>query len=72
MDERQELLHQAMAELTVEKREILVMSRYQDLPYGAIAELLGCSVDAVKVRVHRAVNDLRTIYLRLSGDNAHG
>ena len=66
--ERSSLVRMALARLPDDKREILILSRYQDLRYDAIAELLGCSVDAVKVRVHRAVSELRTIFLELSGE----
>ena len=62
------LLEDALAKLPEEKREILLMSRYQDLKYSAISEILGCSVEAVKVRVHRAMNDLRKIFFQLSGE----
>jgi RNA polymerase sigma factor (sigma-70 family) len=67
----QELLQQSLARLPVEKREILILSRYQDLRYDDIAEILGCSVEAVKVRVHRAMNELRTVFFQLSGEKAH-
>ena len=63
------LLKAALAKLPVDKRDILILSRYQELKYSTIAELLGCSVEAVKVRVHRAVNELRAIYLELAGEN---
>jgi RNA polymerase sigma-70 factor (ECF subfamily) len=66
-----ELLEQALAKLPIEKKELLILSRYQDLRYDAIAGLLGCSVEAVKVRVHRAMNDLRRIFFQLSGEKAH-
>jgi RNA polymerase sigma-70 factor (ECF subfamily) len=62
------ILEAALAQLPEEKREIILMSRYQNLKYAAIAELLGCSVEAVKVRVHRAVQDLRRVFLQLSGE----
>lgn len=68
--EHGEILLRALALLPVEKREVLVLSRYQGLRYDAIAELLGCSVEAVKVRVHRAMNELRTKFFELSGENA--
>ena len=66
------LVRAALSRLPAEKREVLLLSRYEGMRYEAIAELLGCSVDAVKVRVHRALNDLRTIYFRLSGERKHG
>ena len=60
-----------LAKLPIEKKELLILSRYQELRYDAIAGLLGCSVEAVKVRVHRAMNDLRRIFFQLSGEKAH-
>lgn len=64
-----ELLKKALSKLPSDKRDILILSRYQELKYTTIAELLGCSVEAVKVRVHRAVKELRQIYLELAGEN---
>jgi RNA polymerase sigma-70 factor, ECF subfamily len=55
-------LRSALLRLPVEKREVLVLSRFGDLRYEEIARLLGCSVGAVKLRVHRALKDLRGIY----------
>ena len=63
------MLDKALSQLAPEKREVLILSRYQDMKYDAIAEVLGCSVDVVKVRVHRAMNDLRKMFHQLSGDS---
>jgi len=49
------LLRRAMARLPVEKRELLVLSRFQNMKYEEIAAILGCDIGAVKVRVYRAV-----------------
>jgi RNA polymerase sigma-70 factor (ECF subfamily) len=43
------------------EREALVLAIQKDLPYERIAAILGCSVVAVKVRVHRARARLRSI-----------
>jgi RNA polymerase sigma-70 factor (ECF subfamily) len=64
------LLKRAFERLPAEKREILALSRYQDLKYEDIAEILGCEVGAVKVRVFRAVRNLGDIFYRLSGRRA--
>jgi RNA polymerase sigma-70 factor (ECF subfamily) len=48
----------------------LVLSRYQNMKYEEIAELLGCAVGTVKARVHRAIKDLRQAFLELSKENA--
>jgi len=72
LESRQEaaLVRRALARLPEDKRELLVLARYQELPYEQIAELLDCDVGAVKVRVHRALRALREIYGELAGRKA--
>jgi RNA polymerase sigma-70 factor (ECF subfamily) len=65
--QEQKLLKAAFARLPEDRREILVLSRYQGLQYDEIAKVLGCNVGAVKTRVHRANRDLAEIFFRLSG-----
>jgi len=55
-------------QLPEDKREILVLSRFQELKYEEIARLLGCETGAVKVRVHRALQQLREVYLALENN----
>lgn len=57
------MLQNALARLTPEHREVLVLSRYQELKYEEIARILNTTEGAVKVRVHRAMNELKKIYL---------
>jgi RNA polymerase sigma-70 factor (ECF subfamily) len=64
------LLHQALMQLPAEKRELLVLSRFQDLDHREIADLLGCEVGAVKVRIYRALRQLREILRQLEEPNA--
>lgn len=59
------LLSRALHRLPVDKRELLVMARFGALGYREIAETLGTSVGAVRVRVHRALKELRQVYLRM-------
>jgi RNA polymerase sigma-70 factor (ECF subfamily) len=51
--------------LPEDKRELLVLSRFQELKYDEIARLLGCEVGAIKVRIHRALQQLRQVFLQL-------
>jgi RNA polymerase sigma-70 factor (ECF subfamily) len=60
-----EMLHRAMMELPEEKRELLVLCRFQELPYEDVARLVGCGVATVKVRIHRAMQELREIFHQL-------
>lgn len=64
------LLRRALAALPVDKREILVLSRYQNLKYEQIAEILNCDPGAVKVRVYRAVKALGQVFRQLSSEKA--
>ncbi len=69
MEDGQEvlLLRQALAKLPLKKREVLILSRYQDLKYKEIAEILGCHIGTVKAHVHRAIKELGKIYFELQG-----
>ena len=58
-------LERALARLSDEARDLLVLARYQGVPYERIADRLGIEVGAVKVRVHRAMKQLRTQFFRL-------
>lgn len=63
-DER-ELLALALDRLPPEKKEILLLSKFQDKKYREIGEILGCSEGAVKVKVFRALQELKEVYTRL-------
>jgi RNA polymerase sigma factor (sigma-70 family) len=64
------LLRRALAALPVEKRELLVLSRFQNLKYEQIADILACDVGTVKVRVYRAIKALSQIFFELAGEKA--
>jgi RNA polymerase sigma-70 factor (ECF subfamily) len=67
------LLHSALMRISEDKREVLVLSRFQDLKYEEIAQLLGCEVGTVKTRVRRALQELRQIFQELeSGKHLRG
>ena len=63
-----QLLQRALMQLPEDKREVLVLSRFQELKYEEIARLLGCETGAVKVRVHRALQQLREVYMALENN----
>jgi RNA polymerase sigma factor (sigma-70 family) len=65
MNERHVLLDEAMARLAPDRRSVLVLSRYHDLSYGDIAQVLECTPGAARVRAHRALHELREIYREL-------
>jgi len=59
------LLRRALLKLPEEKREVLVLSRFQELTYEEIGKLLGCEAGAVKVRVFRALQALKEMVHKL-------
>ena len=64
-DESTKLLNTAMMRLSEDKREVLVLSKYQELKYKEIAEILNCSEVNVKVKVFRALSELKQVYSQL-------
>lgn len=66
-DQEADLLARAMERLPLRKREVLLLSRFQELKYQEIAGMMACSVESVKVLVHRSLKELRRHYLDLQG-----
>jgi RNA polymerase sigma-70 factor (ECF subfamily) len=64
------MLRGALRQLAPEKREVLILSRFQLLKYEEIGEILGCEVGAVKVRIYRAIRELRDTFFQLAGEKA--
>lgn len=69
-DQEVVLVRQALDKLPPEKRELLIMTRYQELSYSQIAEITNSEVATVKVRIHRALEALRREYRKLNGEEA--
>jgi len=69
-DQENELLKHALMKLPEEKRELLILARYREMKYEEIAQVLDVETGTVKVRVHRALKELREIFLRVSGEKA--
>lgn len=59
-----EALYQALNKLNNEDKELIVMSRFQNIKYNEIAEIHGLSLSAVKVKIHRAIKRLREFYFK--------
>jgi len=64
-DEEMNLLTMALGKLPEDKREVLLLSKYQDKKYREIGEILGCTEGAVKVKVFRALQELKEVYRKL-------
>ncbi len=60
-------LRKALQRLPADKRELLVLCRWQNLTYEQIGEILQCDPAAVKSRVFRTMRLLSDTFHRLSG-----
>jgi RNA polymerase sigma-70 factor (ECF subfamily) len=63
-----DLLRRALARLEAADREVLLLSRFQEMPFAEVAGVLECSVGAARVRAHRALRELRAHFLRLQSE----
>jgi RNA polymerase sigma-70 factor (ECF subfamily) len=64
------LLRRALRELPAEKRELIVLSRFQGLSYEAMGRILGCESGTVKVRVFRAMKEMGQVFHHLRREKA--
>lgn len=55
------LVRRALGELSDSQREVVLLHWFEGLSFPEIAELLGATVSAVKVRAHRAYGELRRL-----------
>jgi len=64
--EQIQLIRLSIRKLDIEKREVLILSKYHELKYKEIAEILNISENTVKQRVFRAIEELRQVYLGMT------
>ena len=64
------LLRRALGELPEDKRELIVLSRFQGLTYEQIGRIVGCETGTVKVRVFRAMKERGKIFSELQKERA--
>lgn len=57
-------LKKVLEKLPIKDRELLIMSRIQEMNYAQIAQFINSNDAAVKMRVHRALKKLRILYFK--------
>jgi RNA polymerase sigma-70 factor (ECF subfamily) len=68
--ERRLLLERALAKLSVEDREVLILKDIEELPFEELKVILGKPITALKIRAVRARARLREILVELAGEGA--
>jgi RNA polymerase sigma factor (sigma-70 family) len=59
LSELEQRLERALTMLSRDKRELVLLSRVRQLSMDDLAGLFGCTANAVKVRLHRSIEELR-------------
>jgi RNA polymerase sigma factor (sigma-70 family) len=60
--ERRLQLEIAISRLAADQKEVLILSKYQELPYKEIATILKTTESNVKIKVFRALQELKKLY----------
>lgn len=66
--QKHNLFNKALLNIPAELREILVLSRFQQLRYEEIAEMVNCNLNTLKSRMSLAIVKLKESYNRLNGE----
>lgn len=64
MDKEKQLQHleKMITYLSDEQRELITLTRFQGMKYKDAAPIFGCTEGAIKVKVYRAIKQLRKLY----------
>ena len=63
--ENSSTLKRAINMLSPEKKEVIVLSKFKELKYKEVGEIVGCSEGNARIKVYRAINELKSIFLTL-------
>ncbi len=66
-----QLLHKALGLLPTAAREVIWLGRFHFDGYTELGQALDCSAGTARVRMHRAMKQLREAFLHLSEDSAN-
>jgi len=66
--QQSDIFNQSLASISPEDREIILLSRFQQLNYQEISTLLDCNLNTLKSRMRNAVSKLQMSYQKLVGE----
>lgn len=70
-EEEVSLLQKALQQLSKDKQELLELSKFQGLRYKEIADMTNSTENNVRVKIFRAIQELKTLYARLDEEVQH-
>ncbi|WP_077284450.1 RNA polymerase sigma factor [Cognaticolwellia aestuarii] len=66
--QQQNIFDESLASISAEHREIIILSRFQQLNYHEISSLLDCNLNTLKSKMRNAISKLHEKYNKLSGE----
>lgn len=66
--QQQDIFDESLASISAEHREIIILSRFQQLNYHEISSLLDCNLNTLKSKMRNAISKLHEQYQKLSGE----
>jgi RNA polymerase sigma-70 factor (ECF subfamily) len=60
-------LNMALQRISSDNRELIILSRFNGLPYSQISKIMGCKIGTLKVRMYRAIKDVDRFYQNIAG-----
>ena len=63
-EDQKEKLRHALDQISAEKKDAIILSRYHGLDYKTIAEMSDCTENAIKPRVMRGLMEIKEIVKR--------
>ena len=61
-------LNMALQRISSDNRELIILSRFNGLPYSQISKIMGCKIGTLKVRMYRAIRELRDQFRKIAGE----
>jgi len=68
-EQQNAIFNKSLASISPEDREIIMLSRFQQLNYQEIAALLDCNLNTLKSRMRNALSKLQMSYQKLVGEH---
>lgn len=69
-EQQSDIFNKSLANIPSEDREIILLSRFQQLNYQEISSLLDCNLNTLKSRMRNALGKLQISYQKLVGENS--
>lgn len=67
-EQQQVLFQRSLNTIEREHRELILLSRFQQLNYKEIASLMDCNLNTLKARMRNAINKLHTCYQKMANE----